>query len=97
MLGEVLEATANGVTAGVTRKRIEPKESGVRKEHQCADLHVAPFAFRILKGQERIIGKNDVKNETGVEEPTVCILQDQWLAGFASVSLMWFSNGACWR
>src|SRR3954468_19289377 len=42
--GEVVEPAAHDVPAGVAGQRVEPEQTGVDQQHECAEAHVAPPA-----------------------------------------------------
>lgn len=97
VLGEVLQPAANRVSASVAGERVEPEKRGIHEKHEGADVHVPPLAVAISKGNDRVIGQDHVKNQTGIEEPAVCVLADQRCARLAGVLGLWLCDGACGR
>src|ERR1051326_7124076 len=56
VLGEVLEAAAHDVPAGVAGGGVQPQEGGVGDQYQRADAHVAPLAGRVAEAEDRVPG-----------------------------------------
>ena len=72
--------------------RLWSVRDGVLRGETTEDESTSGNTFLIFKGDDRVIGKDDVKNKSCVEEPAVRILQDKWCASFACVLCMWFCN-----
>ena len=53
---------------------------------------MSPFTFWILKGDYRVIGKDDIEDESYIEEPTMGVLQDKRCTSFACVFGVWLGD-----
>ena len=57
---------------------------------------MSPCTVFISKCKHCVVSKENVKDETSIEEPTVCVLQDKRCTSFAGVLGVWFCNCTCW-
>ena len=81
----------------MARQRVKPKERRIEKQHNRADTHMTPGAIGIAEGNDRVVGQEHVKDQTGVEEVAVTVVQNQWKTGFTCVLCVWFRDSTRWR
>ncbi|MFM8349983.1 MAG: hypothetical protein ACKN9D_02860, partial [Actinomycetales bacterium] len=92
--GEVLEPTAEGMSAGVAGQRVQPQQGRIGDQDQRADADMTPLALMVAERDDRIPGEDDVEDQASVEEVPVAVLEDQRESGLAGVLLVRFGNRA---
>ena len=93
VLGEVLEAPAHDVPAGVARHRIDPQQDDVDPQDDIAQAE--PETCRRVHGLDGVDGVDHREDGGRIKEVAVQVLHDQREAGLAGIGCVRFCDATC--